>query len=322
MKNREMHCHSRRSDGKNSLPEILEEAQRMNLEFLALTDHDVISPRDFQSDLRDIWIETCDSVEISARNYELWKSLHLVSYARMFQDSLQDILTHTDTAKKRLRKLQFQKISKTLGLEWDENDFGLYMSQRLQRDISTSNKYDMARYFWSIESNRPKIIDALQWFIDSDDIVTHFYEACFKRWGGLYEMYGVEIEEYEPSVEMTVQEVITKAWWVVSLAHPNVTFSKNKWWIPEFQKTIWNYIEKWINAIEINTQANPEWIETILKIRDTFWNLFITEGSDCHMIWYDGQDGKHASLWVSNPHITAEQKEYFFSEFRERVWIN
>ena len=319
MRNIDMHCHSTRSDGKNSPEELLREAQRMKLDFLALTDHDVISPRIFQSELRDAWIKTCDSVEISARNYELWKSLHLVSYARIFHDSLQDILTHTDTAKKRLRKLQFQKITETLWLEWDESDFSLYMTQRHQRNISTSNKYDMARYFWSIGSNRPKIVDVLQWLIDSDDIVTHFFEACFKRWGSLYEMHGVEIEEYEPSVEMTVQEVVNEAWWVVSLAHPNVTFSKNKWWIPEFQRTIWDYIDVWVNAIEINVHASPEWIWVILEARQKFWDLLITQGTDCHMIWYDGRDGKHASLWISNPYIIPEQREYFFSEFQERV---
>jgi len=54
MRNIEMHCHSTRSDGKNTPEHVLKEAQRMNIGFLALTDHDVISPQDFQSDLRDI----------------------------------------------------------------------------------------------------------------------------------------------------------------------------------------------------------------------------------------------------------------------------
>jgi predicted metal-dependent phosphoesterase TrpH len=53
MKNIEMHCHSTLSDGRNSLEEIIAEAKRCNLDFLALTDHDHISPKSFQDTLRE-----------------------------------------------------------------------------------------------------------------------------------------------------------------------------------------------------------------------------------------------------------------------------
>ncbi len=53
MRNIEMHCHSTRSDGKNTPEEVVLEAQRKKLEFLALTDHDVISSPDFQGQLLD-----------------------------------------------------------------------------------------------------------------------------------------------------------------------------------------------------------------------------------------------------------------------------
>ena len=53
MKNIEMHCHSTRSDGKNAPEEVIMEARRKNLDFLPLTDHDVISSPDFQGQLLD-----------------------------------------------------------------------------------------------------------------------------------------------------------------------------------------------------------------------------------------------------------------------------
>jgi len=238
----EMHCHSTRSDGKNTPEQVLKEAQRMNLDFLTLTDHDVISQREFQWDLRAIWVSTCESVEISARNYDIEKSLHLVSYARIFHDSLQEVLSHTDSAKKRLRRLQFQKLTIDMRLSGDEEDFTIFMIEKLWRDVLTSNKYDMARYFWSHDENKDIMRKILWKYAQSEDIVTHFFEECLKRWGRLFEQYGVEIEEYEPSVEQTVEQVVLKAWGIVSLAHPNVTFSKSKWWIPEFQKTLWDYL--------------------------------------------------------------------------------
>jgi hypothetical protein len=66
---------------------------------LTLTDHDFISPDDFKDSLRVNGIETCDSVEISARNYDVNKSLHLVSYAAIFSESLHDILENTRSKK-------------------------------------------------------------------------------------------------------------------------------------------------------------------------------------------------------------------------------
>ena len=53
MKNIEMHCHTTGSDGKNAPEEVIMEARRKNLDFLALTDHDVISSPDFQGQLLD-----------------------------------------------------------------------------------------------------------------------------------------------------------------------------------------------------------------------------------------------------------------------------
>ena len=43
----ELHVHSNHSDGKNSIDEIIRGAKREGLDFLALTDHDVVSGYDF-----------------------------------------------------------------------------------------------------------------------------------------------------------------------------------------------------------------------------------------------------------------------------------
>jgi len=51
MRKIEMHCHSTRSDGKNTPQEVLQEGVRQKLDFLALTDHDIIAPKEFQDSL-------------------------------------------------------------------------------------------------------------------------------------------------------------------------------------------------------------------------------------------------------------------------------
>lgn len=320
MKNREMHCHSTGSDGKNTQQEIVSEAQKKDLEFLTLTDHDVIASKDFQTQLRKIDIASCDSVEISARNYELEKSLHLVSYAKIFSDSLHQVLETARAGKERMKWGQFHRFTEQYGFSGSKEAFDIFMQQKLGRTPDTANKYDMARYFYSIPENKNIMASIISSLSQNCDIVVAFYEECMKRWGKLYDIYGYESEEYEPSVQQTTDEVVQKSRWIVSLAHPNVTFSESKWGIPAFQRTIGDYVEKWVNAIEINTKASAEWVETILETQKRF-GLILTFGSDCHQIGYDGRDGKHASIGEQNPFIETSRRDKNFEAFREIIWL-
>lgn len=315
-----MHCHSTRSDGKNAPQEVILEAQRKNLDFLALTDHDIISSSGFQSDLRRSWIETCDSVEVSARNYELWKSLHLVSYAKTFSSSLHDILDSTRTGKVKMYHGQIKKLVMK-GFVWSIQGFENYMQEKHQRWLRSANKWFLAHYLFKNSDNKEKMKEAL-WDLlwESKDVVWLFYSECLKREWRLYEIYWYESEEYEPSVEQTVQEIVQKSQGIVSLAHPNVTFSPNKGGINEFLKTIKNYVDQWVNAIEINTQANSEWVQAILYTQQKY-NLLLTFGSDCHLIGYDGSDEKHASIGDQNPHVPWELRDRNFEIFKEIVWL-
>jgi hypothetical protein len=227
MKNIEMHCHSTLSDGRNALEEIIAEAKRCNLDFLSLTDHDHISPKSFQEELQDLWIQSCDSVEISARNYELDKSLHLVSYAKVFHNSLHQVLENSRSGKLAVKLGQLEKLVTEYDFEGTLEWFQAFM-WNMGRDVDTSNKYDLSRYLYSIPQNQEKMRNILWERIEWNDMVAQFYEVCFKREGALYPIYGYEVEDYEPSVQETVDEVVKKSWGLVSLAHPNVTFWEKK----------------------------------------------------------------------------------------------
>jgi hypothetical protein len=91
---------------------------------------------------------------------------------------------------------------------------------------------------------------------------------------------------------------------ILSIAHPNFTF---KWGIEEFEKVLPDYVEKWVNAVEINSKATSEWIDAIFKAKSRF-NLLLTMWSDNHGI--GRVDDKHTDLWSLNPRITnIEQRE-------------
>jgi len=314
MKNIEMHCHSTLSDGRNALEEIIAEAKRCNLDFLSLTDHDHISPKSFQEELQDLWIQSCDSVEISARNYELDKSLHLVSYAKVFHNSLYQVLENSRSGKLAVKLGQLEKLVTEYDFEGTLEWFQAFM-WNMGRDVDTSNKYDLSRYLYSIPQNQEKMRNILWERIEWNDMVAQFYEVCFKREGALYPIYGYEVEDYEPSVQETVDEVVKKSWGLVSLAHPNVTFWEKKWGIPEFERTIWNYVAKGVRGVEINTMASPEWIQAILVVRQKY-DLILTFWSDCHRIGYDGRDGKHSTIGQINSNIPQEVLDENFWKFQ------
>lgn len=331
MKHIEMHCHSNLSDWRNTQQEVITEAIRLNLDFLALTDHDTIAPNQFQQALREAGIATCDSVEISAVNTDLDKSLHLVSYAKIFQQSLHDILDTSRIQKSEMYSWQLKKLS-SFWLDGDWEWFEEYMQRKHKRWLKSANKWFLSQYLFSLPGNKSKmkhIVWESLW--EAKNVVEVFYNECLKREWRLFEIYGYEVPEYEPTVQQTVEEVVTKSGWILSMAHPNVTFWGNKWGIPEFERTLENYVDKGINAIEINTMASYEWVQAILQARRKY-NLILTFGSDCHQIGYDWVDGKHSTIWKQNSHMYSLdfQKRFYrwtsvtednFKLFQEAVWL-
>lgn len=86
------------------------------------------------------------------------------------------------------------------------------------------SKYDIARYVASRSENRD--------FLRSIDCYPvrkphqEFYNRCLKRKGNLYSQYAVEIDDYEPEVEILGQEA-KKEGAILSIAHPNFSFSRD-----------------------------------------------------------------------------------------------
>ena len=129
-----------------------------------------------------------------------------------------------------------------------------------------------------------------------------------------YEEFRVNTDKYEPSVEK-IWELSKKDNAILSIAHPNFTFKKG---VEEFKKEIPYYIEKWVNAIEFNAKVDYKWGKAIMEVKEKY-NLILTFGSDCHMIWWN--DDKHATFWTVSPFINQDILKENLDKFREKTGV-
>ena len=303
----DMHFHSTCSDGKNTHEEILEQAQQKGLEFIALTDHDHISGI-FQEKAQEMWIKSTQSVEISARNYQHEKSLHLTCYAKEFSQDVFDILHWVRENKKDNLEVQLHSLQKS-GFDVSLTDLQNF-ADSMQRPIEAMNKFDIARILYE-NLNHRKIWTELNNGVDI--WLVEFYLQYFKRNGEKFETFWVLVPEYEPSLEIC-KEIKEKNNAILSMAHPNFTFKND---IQTFVDTIEYYIQTaGLNALEINSCATDEWIDVIKKVAKKY-ELFITFWSDNHGIGI--KDEKHADFWELNPNITAEFIQQEFEKYREML---
>lgn len=302
----DMHFHSTASDWLSTREEIISMAKKKNIEFLALTDHNIVS-YGFREEALDSWIFSCQSVEISANNQEHDKSLHLTFYALNISKRVESILSNIIVTKKWLIEKQIS-ILKEHWFHIESYDF--YKSIIASwRNTQAVNKFDIANFiFNSHDHNKINAMKVNNWFsIDSE----LFYQKFLKKWWAKFFDYWVHVKDYELNLDIC-KIIKDESNGILSIAHPNVSF-KN-WWILEFEEVLPHYIDAWwVNAIEINTKASKEWIEVILKLKVKY-NLYLTFGSDNHWIWLT--DKKHCHFWEINPLLTPDIIKESFDEYR------
>jgi len=155
--------------------------------------------------------------------------------------------------------------------------------------------------------------------MDSRKPHSDFYRKCLKRGGDLYWEYSVAGDEnYKPELS-DISEMI-QGQGVLSIAHPNFTFSRDG--IQGFRDLYRDVYrpQLWISSIEINTKASANWVKAILEMKEEYWNeLQLTFGSDCHRLWKP--DDKHGDLWFENQFLDGEIVKREFRDFREKLWI-
>ncbi len=304
MKNFDMHFHSQLSDWANTPEEILKRADKLWIELLTLTDHDRVTSDEFILEANSLWMKSLYSTEISARNYDQGKSLHMTYYSQSVLDRLHWVLDNTIDGKKQMLSRQLDVLVEKwfdVSPEWFYN----YAKNRW-KSIESLNKYNLSEYIYTSETNIQKIT---QLFWKPLDTVGFFLEFL-KEWWRFYSEFHREIEDYESSMEV-VWDIARKSDAILSIAHPNITFKE---WIEEFRNSIFYYLERWANAIEINSVADKEWLQEIYHTKNKY-NLLLTAWSDNHWIWKT--DNKHADFWNLNPLLSPENKYNITRKFME-----
>ncbi len=302
----DMHFHSTISDWHSTTEQILDKASSSGLNFATLTDHDFISPKDFIKKIKSLWIDSKYSVEISARNIDVNKNLHLTCYSNDFSKDIYDILENTRSWKQNMVFSQVKKLQeKWFKIEY--NDFIAYFESKWKRKDSL-NKIRIAEFIFLNDENI-KLAKTISWNNDID--VISFLTGFLKIGWSFHRQYWIEFPEYEPNVELC-WELAKFNNAILSIAHPNFTFARDH--ISGFKDSLPYYIDRWVNAIEISSKASIKWIEAIYEAKKRYW-LILTAWSDNHWIWID--DNKHADFWNLNPNLSFEDKKNILKEFLE-----
>jgi len=293
-------------------------AREENLTMCAITEHDTVN-RKLKELLSDTKILVPEAVEISAKNYDRDKSLHILYYTKAVSMEVDELLSDVLYKKKQMLKLQIDKLVNIwFRISFDDaydyvKQWWLWEDWLNKWEITKflfewKDKYFNTSYLYLIFEN--KNID----FKKYKSLNKWFYYNYMKSWWEFYKQYKVDTLEYEPSME-EIWKLAKKDTTVLSIAHPNFSFKK---WVEDFKNELPYYIDAWVNAIEFNAKVDYKWGKVIMEMKDKY-DLILTFWSDCHMIWWN--DDKHASFWTVNPFITQEILKDNLEKFRNKIWI-
>ena len=136
-----------------------------------------------------------------------------------------------------------------------------------------------------------------------------FYRKYLKKWWSHSEIFLASVPRYEPTLQV-LNQIKESNNAILSIAHPNFSFKS----IEEFKRVLPNYVSNWINAIEINSKANLDWVTEIIELSNLY-NLFLTFWSDCHFVW--SPDKTHWDLGNTNPFVSEDLRKNKFNELKD-----
>ena len=88
----DLHCHTTLSDGSLGIEEVIVQAKRMGLGFLAITDHDTLSSSNRAQILGERYgVKVIPAVELSAWDKKRNSKVHILCYAPQKPDRLEGL---------------------------------------------------------------------------------------------------------------------------------------------------------------------------------------------------------------------------------------
>ena len=304
------------SDWFDYVEDYAEIAREGNFAMCAITEHDTVN-RKLKELLFDTEIIVPEAVEISAKNYDRDKALHILYYAKSVSENVDLLLEGVLDKKKQMLKLQIDKLS-DMWFQINFEDVYDYVKQCWFWE-DWMNKWWISKFLFEGKNRDFNTIYLYSIFKNINlsnhkNIYSWFYNNCMKSWWAFYDEYKVRIPAYEPSVE-EIWNLVKKDNAIISIAHPNFTFKK---WVEEFEKELPYYLEKWVNAIEFNAKVDYKWGKVIMECKEKY-DLILTFWSDCHQIWWN--DDKHATFWTMSSFLNDKIIKENYKKFREKIWI-
>lgn len=241
----DLHLHTRYSDGYNTVEEIVQMAVKAGLTHIAMTDHDnLIGYEEKKSRCAEYGIKTIKSVEISAKDFELGKVVHVLGYNIKEDAPIQKICDPIKAARNDKAYRQVKTLNQ-LGYQIDFDELYRFAGGY----IFKQHIFEMLYRSGQVESIFPSM-----------------NETMFRKGGALYHhMDYIDV--------VSAVKAIKEAGGYAVIAHPN---QQNN------LKTVENVIEYGLDGIELNHEANGEYYRKMIMECAKQYQLFLTGGSDYH----------------------------------------
>ncbi len=241
----DLHLHTRYSDGYNSVEEIVQMAVKANLTHIAMTDHDnLIGFSEKEQICSKYGIKTIKSVEISAKDFEIDKVVHVLGYHIKDDYPIQKICNPIKKARNDKAYLQVKRLNE-LGYRID---------------------YDELYHFAKGYIFKQHIFEMLYKTGQVESIFPSMNETMFRKGGELYQHM-----DYANVIDAV--KAIKEAGGYAVIAHPN---QQNN------IKCVDNVVKFGLDGIELNHEANKEEYRRLILDYAKHYKLFLTGGSDYH----------------------------------------
>ena len=265
----DLHIHSKSSDGKFTVEEIIKEAKARNIGFLSVTDHDSIVCQTHAATLaKKAGLQYVSGVELnitfSHPKYREGKPTSLDFLGYQFDQNNQPLTNKLDLMAK-YREERAAKILENLNAEF------------AKEDIEKLTKADLAEIEASVDGvlGRPHIAD----YLVKKQIVKTRQEA-FDRY-----LVKCDVPKFPLYLE-TASELVRNAGGKLVLAHPNdphgtslAALTKS---LPEQTEIVQDSMLKFIDGVECwHSRNDAATTEHYIKFAKAH-GLLMTGGSDCH----------------------------------------
>lgn len=116
----DLHCHTTLSDGSLGIEEVIAQAKRMQLDVLAITDHDTLSSSNRAQILGERYgVKIIPAVELSAWDKKRNKKVHVLCYAPQKPDRLEGLCLKSCTIRTECAKDMISKVMERFPIPQD-----------------------------------------------------------------------------------------------------------------------------------------------------------------------------------------------------------